>query len=110
MTCKNCVRFDSCAKDDVTRYYGKEIAAGNVEDLCTRFSANKEATWRLETDEECPDPMFKLVECSNCKKLANSTYNFCPNCGSRMIRFIKENVKLETTEAWEQLEFPVELS
>ena len=41
-------------------------------------------SWRLETDEECPNPMFKLVICSNCKESSNSTYRFCPNCGADM--------------------------
>jgi hypothetical protein len=41
-------------------------------------------SWRLETDEECPNPMFKLVICSNCKESSNNTYRFCPNCGAEM--------------------------
>jgi hypothetical protein len=48
---------------------------------------NKEAecgTWRLETDEEEPNPMFKLVVCSACNEKANTTYRYCPNCGVKM--------------------------
>ena len=40
--------------------------------------------WRIETDEEEPHPMFKLVVCSACKEKANGTYNYCPNCGAKM--------------------------
>ena len=40
--------------------------------------------WRIETDEEEPNPMFKLVVCSACKEKANDTYNYCPNCGAKM--------------------------
>lgn len=44
----------------------------------------KHGSWRLETDEEMYDPMFKLVVCSECNETANDTYRFCPNCGSKM--------------------------
>ena len=38
--------------------------------------------WRLETDTEQPNPMFKLVVCSNCNSKANHTYPYCPYCGA----------------------------
>ena len=41
-------------------------------------------TWRLETDEEEPNPMFKFVVCSSCNEKSNTTYRFCPNCGAKM--------------------------
>ena len=41
-------------------------------------------TWSLESDEEMPNLMFKLVICSACGGKANGTYNFCPNCGADM--------------------------
>jgi rubrerythrin len=44
----------------------------------------RHSTWRLETDEEMPNPMFKLVVCNECGKTANHTYNYCPNCGAKM--------------------------
>ena len=47
----------------------------------------KPGSWRLETDEEEPSPMFKLVVCSDCGKTANNTYNFCPECGKRMVEY-----------------------
>ena len=40
--------------------------------------------WRLETDEEMPNPMFKLVVCTYCNEPANHTYKFCPHCGKNM--------------------------
>lgn len=47
----------------------------------------KPGSWRLETDEEEPNPMFKHVVCSECGKSANNTYNFCPECGKRMVSY-----------------------
>lgn len=46
--------------------------------------------WGLETDEEEPLPMFKLVVCSVCNKKANNTYNYCPECGAKMDRLRRE--------------------
>ena len=40
--------------------------------------------WNLESDEEEPNPMFKLVKCTACGDKANHTYKFCPNCGAKM--------------------------
>lgn len=44
----------------------------------------RHAAWRLETNEEEPNPMFKLVICSNCNSKANHTYPYCPHCGAHM--------------------------
>lgn len=39
MNCRKCIRFDECSKKDgTTRFYGKEIASDNVEELCEEFS------------------------------------------------------------------------
>ena len=43
-------------------------------------------TWRLETDEEEPNPMFKHVVCSNCGGTSGTTFKFCPNCGTKMFK------------------------
>ena len=40
--------------------------------------------WSLESDEDMPNPMFKLVICSACNEKANHTYEFCPYCGAKM--------------------------
>ena len=47
-------------------------------------TAPKVGTWRLESDEEMPDPMFKIVQCSECSEFAYRPYKFCPNCGATM--------------------------
>lgn len=52
----------------------------------------KYGSWRLETDEECPNPMFKLVICSNCNQPANEAYKFCPHCGCVMTGLTTEGV------------------
>lgn len=42
MTCKRCKRFNECAiEDGTTRFYGKEVAANNVEQLCPIFAEKK---------------------------------------------------------------------
>ena len=46
------------------------------------FRTYGEGEWRLETNEEEPNPMFKLVVCSKCGSKANHTYPYCPHCGS----------------------------
>ena len=39
MTCRKCIRWDECSKKDgTTKYYGKDICAGNAEELCKEFS------------------------------------------------------------------------
>lgn len=44
----------------------------------------KYGKWRLETDEEMPDFMFKLVVCSVCGSKSNQMYRYCPCCGAKM--------------------------
>lgn len=63
-----------------------------IKRISTLHMTGKQATWRLETDEEEPNPMFKMVICSNCDKAANTTYKFCPNCGCVMIGLTTEGV------------------
>lgn len=59
-------------------------------------------TWRLESDEEEPNPMFKFVICSACKEKSNTIYTYCPNCGARMIIPIK--LRPDKPEDWEPIE------
>lgn len=42
MTCRNCINWNKCVKDNKTRYYGEDAACNNVEELCTWFADNKE--------------------------------------------------------------------
>jgi rubrerythrin len=44
----------------------------------------RHGVWRLETDEEMPNPMFKLVVCSVCNEKNNATPKYCPHCGAKM--------------------------
>lgn len=38
MTCKGCLHYKACKTSvGTTRYYGRETAAGNVEELCSAF-------------------------------------------------------------------------
>ena len=54
--------------------------------------------WRLETDEEEPNLMFKLVVCSACGKTANGMYNYCPNCGAKMEAKVEHDITKEGKE------------
>lgn len=54
------------------------------EEFTEAINQKRFGRWRLETDEEMPDPLFKLVVCSECGKTANDTYPYCPNCGFPM--------------------------
>jgi hydrogenase maturation factor HypF (carbamoyltransferase family) len=65
----------------------------------------KYGTWRIESDEEEPNPMFKLAVCSACNEKSNTTYKYCPNCGANMITPIK--LRTDWPEAWEPKEFPL---
>jgi DNA-directed RNA polymerase subunit RPC12/RpoP len=62
-------------------------------------------TWRLETDEEEPNPMFKFVVCSACNEKSNTTYKYCPNCGAKMITPIKH--RPDKPVDWESTESPL---
>ena len=58
--------------------------------------------WRIETDAEEPNPMFKLVVCSNCNSKANHTYPYCPYCGAINL---PEEIKQKLIENALDLEF-----
>lgn len=55
----------------------RDMPAADVEEV-------RHGEWRVETDEEEPNPMFKLVVCSACGDKANYMYNYCPHCGAKM--------------------------
>ena len=75
--------FTKCA-GDLSEY--AEGYLDCVEDACEAVKKTPTADvspvihgiWRIETDEEEPNFMFKLVVCSCCGLTANHTYNFCP--------------------------------
>lgn len=75
-----CNRVESLKEliDELVSY--TQLPRDQVPDITSRTGR-----WVLETDEEEPNPMFKLVKCSSCEGKANHTYKFCPSCGAKMI-------------------------
>ena len=53
MTCRDCIHFADCLVIGKTRYYGKDAACNNVEELCKYFK-NK-------------DNFVEVVRCKDCK-------------------------------------------
>ena len=41
-TCRSCINWNKCVSDNKTRYYGEDLAANNVDELCKWFANNKE--------------------------------------------------------------------
>ena len=65
------------------------------EDAINRIASlakNTSGFWRLETDEEMPNYMFKLVVCSECGEASGLSSRFCPNCGARMTSLVQDIV------------------
>lgn len=58
----------------------RKIEEAKVEDVVEV----KHGKWTLETDEEMPNPMFKLVICSVCNEKTGHTFKYCPHCGAKM--------------------------
>lgn len=73
----SCSECPASKSEYANKYINQKAVAADVD-------MNKRGEWRIETDEEMPLPMFKLVICSNCNETANNTYNYCPNCGAYM--------------------------
>jgi hypothetical protein len=64
---------------------GLITATHTAEDLIANgVTIRERGEWGLETNEEEPNYMFKLVVCSVCNKKANQAYSFCPHCGADM--------------------------
>ena len=64
--------------------FGTENALGLVEEAPTIDARPVvRGKWRMETDEEEPNPMFKLPVCCVCEKTGGMSV-FCPNCGADM--------------------------
>ena len=74
-----CNRVESLKEliDELVSY--TQLPEDQIPDITSRTGR-----WILESDEEEPNPMFKLVKCSACGDKANHTYKFCPNCGAKM--------------------------
>lgn len=80
MTCRKCLHAPVCFDSEgCTKYYGPEIAANNVEELCihfvdrSRYVVREKGEWLLDG------------RCSICLKNPLTTHvSFCPACGSDM--------------------------
>ena len=59
-TCSECIHLAKCLIDETTRYYGKDIACANVEELC-KFFKNK-------------SNFVEVVRCRDCKHYYESYY------------------------------------
>ena len=91
MTCKDCIHFLDCSNNETTRYYGREIACGDVEKRCENF--------RDETERGGVMASIKIISsfdniyncrCSNCGhrfaccEAELEICNFCSCCGLPM--------------------------
>ena len=96
--------YDGCSIHSICKYCGREVmqdSQGNWFEVSDYSKAKKEVEepifygkWRLETNEEEPNPMFKLVVCTCCGEKANHTYKFCPHCGKIMYNDNKQEEQL----------------
>ena len=67
--------------------FPEEFATGLAEFLIDEeYRLIKYGTWRVETDEEEPNPMFKHVVCSICGGTSGTTFRYCPCCGAKMFK------------------------
>lgn len=67
--------------------FPEEFAAGLAEFLYDEeYRLIKYGTWRAETNEEEPNPMFKHVVCSVCGGTSGTTFKYCPCCGAKMFK------------------------
>lgn len=45
---------------------------------------NKQEAWWKEIYEECPTDLRQFI-CTNCRDVQEEWYEYCPNCGCKMI-------------------------
>ena len=58
--CRNCIHWDKCSyATGITRYYGKEIAANNVEKLCEWFISNTDVAPIADTVRKMQERLKK---------------------------------------------------
>ena len=94
-TCKNCLHSRVCFDSEgTTRYYGTEIAANNVEDLCpcfadrSRYVVREKGEWKPcfvytgRRFDSCTQGV-EGWECSNCGYTTLEKFDFC-TCGADM--------------------------
>lgn len=62
--------------------------------------------WRYPLEQlGFPEHVYMMRQCSECKKVFDQKWNYCPNCGAKMYN-VKE--KDEETEIWHSLKGNVE--
>ena len=62
--------------------------------------------WRYPLEQlGFPEHVYMMRQCSECKKVFDQKWNYCPNCGAKMDN-VKE--KDEETEIWHSLKGNVE--
>ena len=94
-TCKNCLHSRVCFDSEgTTRYYGTEIAANNVEDLCpcfadrSRYVVREKGEWDTVFYERNTTISTVTHICPKCKYIYRDIrvkgHDFCPNCGADM--------------------------
>ena len=81
MTCRKCIHFVVCSKDEQTRYYGMEIACDNVEELCQHFQ-DKSAL-----EKQIPKKPQKIIS-----NKIGIKYK-CPNCDKTFMRIDENNIQ-----------------
>lgn len=83
-TCRKCIHWDECSiADGTTQFYGKEIAANNVEELCVPFrrvndkAQNDDYISRKEVCEKCNNKGFNCGK-EKCPVYKVPTANVAP--------------------------------
>ena len=85
MTCRKCIHFAVCSKDEQTRYYGKEIACGNVEELCQHFQDKSALEKQIPKKVEVIDKNYGYYSCKVCGAITPyKTYKYCAKCGQAL--------------------------
>ena len=84
--CKNCLHSRVCFDSEgTTRYYGTEIAANNVEDLCScfddrsRYVVREKGEWKKVGKHD-----WRCTACGIGVPYEDTGHHFCPNCGADM--------------------------
>ena len=90
-TCKKCLHSRVCFDSDgTTRYYGPDIAANNVEDLCpcfadrSKYVVREKGEWQRVVPTKSAAKWSNKVACPVCHSAGHIRHNFCPNCGADM--------------------------
>ena len=74
-TCKDCISFNDCLKEEQTRFYGIDMACNNVEKLC-KFFKKKD--------------VVEVVRCKDCKHYSDGDCFEFPVYGDECSRAMPE--------------------